>query len=112
MNDHQQSPTSDEARELARRVAERFQPDKIILFGSLAAGYAESGSDIDLLVVMDCPYRPVEQAVAIRRFLDYARPLDVIVRTPAELERRLALGDWFLREVMEQGIVLYERPQP
>ena len=47
-------------QELARRVAERFSPEKIILFGSHATGRADSGSDVDLVVVMDCPGRPVE----------------------------------------------------
>lgn len=95
---------------IARRVAERFRPEKIILFGSHAAGAADAGSDIDLLVVMNCPGRPLDQAVAIRQFLEHRQPLDIIVRTPAELERRLALGDWFLRGIVERGTLLYERP--
>jgi predicted nucleotidyltransferase len=99
-------------QEPARRVAERFSPEKIILFGSHATGHADAGSDVDLLVVMDCPCRPVEQAVAIRSYLEYWQPMDLLVRTPQELERRLKLGDWFLREVVEQGIVLYERSRP
>jgi predicted nucleotidyltransferase len=99
-----------DAQDIARKVAERFSPERIILFGSHATGAADAGSDIDLLVVMDCPGRPAEQAAAIRRYLNYTRPLDLLVRTPEDLERRLRLGDWFLREVMERGIVLYERP--
>src|SRR4029078_12547162 len=39
-------------REFARRVRERFQPDKIILFGSYAYGVPHADSDVDLLVVM------------------------------------------------------------
>src|SRR5437868_3341490 len=96
---------SDEVQDLARRVAERFHPERIILFGSQAAGRADEGSDVDLLVIMDSPLRAVEQAVAIRRFLNYRRPLDVLVRAPAEIERRVALGDCFLREILEQGVV-------
>jgi uncharacterized protein len=96
--------------DLAHRLAERFRPEKIVLFGSHASGQADSGSDIDLLVVMDCPERPVDQAVAIRQFLGSPRPIDVLVRTPAELQRRVTLGDWFLREILDRGIVLYERP--
>jgi uncharacterized protein len=101
---------TDEITQLARRVAEQFQPERIILFGSHTGGAADEGSDVDLLVVMEHTGRPVEQAIAIRRFLRYSRPLDILVRSPSELDRRLALGDWFLREVVERGTVLYERP--
>lgn len=99
-----------EVERLARRIAAEFRPEKIILFGSQAAGGADEGSDVDLLVVMESPLRPVEQAAEIRRFLKYSHPLDILVRSPAELERRLALGDYFLREVVSHGITLYERP--
>src|SRR4051812_39883448 len=98
----------DEVRDLAQRVAERFRPERILLFGSRSTGLADAGSDIDLLVVMDCPGRPVEQAIAIRSFLAYPRPLDVLVRTPEEVERRVREGDWLLRTILDQGTVLYE----
>lgn len=101
-----------EASELARRVAEEFHPEKIILFGSRASGTADDESDIDLLVVMEHGGKPVRQAVAIRRFLNYFGALDLLVRSPGELERRVALGDWFLREVVSDGIVLYDRTHP
>ena len=96
-------------RRFAREIAEKFKPEKIILFGSHATGRADAGSDVDLLVVMDHPGSPMDQAVAIRLFLNYRQPLDVLVRTPAELRQRLDLGDWFLREVVETGTILYER---
>jgi predicted nucleotidyltransferase len=101
-----------EIEQLAGRIARQFDPERIILFGSHADGRADAESDIDLLVVMDHPGRPVEQTLAIRRFLDYRKPLDVLVRTPAELRRRLDLGDRFLQQVIEEGIVMYERPRP
>src|SRR5205823_14486328 len=94
---------------LVRRASQRFRPEKVILFGSHATGQSDPRSDIDLLVVMDFQGRPVDQAVAIRQYLGYDGPLDVLVRTPEDLHHRLTLGDWFLREVVEQGTVLYER---
>ena len=36
-------------------------------------------------------------------------PLDLLVRTPQRLRRRLADGDSFLLEVTSKGIVLYEK---
>src|SRR5947207_8711021 len=81
-------------RRFARQVAERFQPEKIILFGSYAYGKPHDDSDVDLLVVM--PARnELDQAVRIRLAVDYSFPLDLIVRTPKNLNWRLAEGDSF-----------------
>src|SRR5271168_2419705 len=71
-------------RQFARAVAERFQPEKIILFGSYAYGQPHADSDVDILVVM--PARnELDQGVRIRLAVDYNFPLDLIVRTPKNL---------------------------
>jgi len=99
-------------RRFARRIAERFEPQKIILFGSYAYGTPHEESDVDLLVVM-----PTRNAMAesVRISLAFERPfsLDLIVRTPGQIERGLRPDDcdWFLREVIEKGKILYEVPQ-
>jgi predicted nucleotidyltransferase len=95
-------------RHFARRVAERFRPDKIILFGSYAYGTPHADSDVDILVVM--PARnELDQAMRIRLAVDYNFPLDLLVRTPANLSWRLAEGDSFLREVVTRGKILHEK---
>jgi uncharacterized protein len=95
-------------RRFARQVAERFQPDKIILFGSHAYGTPHTDSDVDILVIV--PTRnQLDQAVKISLAIDPPFPLDVIVRTPHAMRWRLAEGDSFLREVMSKGKVLYEK---
>jgi predicted nucleotidyltransferase len=95
-------------RRFARQIAERFQPDKIILFGSYAYGTPTPDSDVDLLVVM--PTRnQIEQAVRIDEALERGFALDLLVRTPKTLEKRLRWGDWFLREIVTRGKVLYEK---
>src|SRR5438128_4216805 len=71
-------------RRFARQVAERFQPEKIILFGSYAYGTPHADSDVDILVIM--PARnELDQAVRIRLSVDYNFPLDLLVRTPKNL---------------------------
>jgi predicted nucleotidyltransferase len=97
-------------RKFANEVARRFKPRKIILFGSYAYGKPGPESDVDLLVVMPCRGRSLDVALKIRRSLNADFPLDLLVRKPDELDRRLALGDFFLREVMQKGKVLYESP--
>lgn len=95
-------------RKFAAEVAQRFHPVRIILFGSYAYGKPTPDSDVDLLVIMPCKGRSLDAARDVRLAVDAAFPLDLMVRTPAELRRRLALGDFFLHEVVEKGVVLYE----
>jgi predicted nucleotidyltransferase len=98
-------------RRFVRRIAEQFHPEKIILFGSYAYGKPHEESDVDLLVIM-----PTRNAIdqAIRIDLAFERPfsLDVHVRTPYQIKQGLKKGDcdWFLREIMDKGKVLYEAP--
>ncbi len=94
-------------RRFAHRIAERFQPQKIILFGSYAYGTPHNESDVDLLVIM--PTRDtVHQALRIRRAFNRVFSLDLIVRTPKQIERGLRENDWFLRDIVKRGKVLYE----
>jgi uncharacterized protein len=96
-------------RRFARQIAERFRPEKIILFGSYAYGKPHNESDVDLLVIM--PARNVIDQ-SIRIGLAFKRPFsfDLIVRTPKQVERGVRDDDWFLREITEKGKVLYEAP--
>jgi predicted nucleotidyltransferase len=95
-------------RRFARQVVERFHPDQVSLFGSQAYGPRHAGSDADILVVMPA-HDEINQAVRIRQKTDHPFPLDLIVRTPYNLEWRFAEGDSFLREIVSRGKVLYEK---
>ena len=95
-------------RRFARLVAERFHPDKIILFGSYAYGTPHADSDVDILVIMPARNQ-LDQAVKIELACDPPFPLDIIVRTPHNMRWRLAEGDSFLREITTKGKVLHEK---
>jgi predicted nucleotidyltransferase len=95
-------------RRFARQVAESFRPDKIILFGSYAYGRPHADSDVDILVIMPARNQ-LDQAVKIELACDPPFPLDIIVRTPHNMQWRLAEGESFLREIMTKGKVLYEK---
>ncbi len=97
-----------EIRRFARQVAERFQPEKIILFGSHAYGTRHADSDVDILVIMPARNQ-LDQAVKISLAIDPPFLLDIIVRTPKNMEWRLADGESFLREITTKGNVLYEK---
>src|SRR5438105_13389069 len=94
-------------RRFARQIAERFQPQRIILFGSYAYGTPHAESDVDLLVIMPA-HNEISKSNRINLAFDPPFALDLIVRTPPHVERGLKEGDSFLREVITKGKVLYE----
>jgi predicted nucleotidyltransferase len=94
-------------RRYARRVAERFRPEKIILFGSYAYGRPHSDSDVDILVIM--PARnEVDQAFKIRCEVPAQFPMDLVVLKPRNVKWRLEERESFLTEILSKGKVLYE----
>jgi predicted nucleotidyltransferase len=95
-------------RRFARHVADRFQPDKIILFGSYAYGTPHADSDVDILVVMPCRNQ-LDQAFRIRLAVSAPFPMDLVVRKPQNLDWRLREGDLFHTEILTKGKVLYEK---
>ena len=94
--------------DVGRQIAERFAPERVILFGSYVDGNPSEDSDVDLLVVMPTERSPVDESVDIRLAVRPAFPLDVLVRTPGKMRERLAMGDPFIRRILEKGRVLYE----
>jgi uncharacterized protein len=103
-------PVQESIREMVRRIAAQFHPDKIILFGSHARGKAGPDSDVDLLVVMPVEGSKRRKATEIDGALaDRTIPVDLIVVTPEEFERaRHQIGS-VLRPAALEGLVLYDR---
>ena len=95
-------------RRFARDVAEKFHPDKIILFGSYAYGTPHEDSDVDILVMMPARSQ-LHMAFKIHWAIQPPFPLDIIVRKPSEMKWRLAEGESFLTEMVTRGKVLYEK---
>ena len=95
--------------EFVQEVAEKFNPEKVVLFGSYADGSATEDSDVDLFVMMNYTGRSAEQALAIRRAIRRAFPLDLIVKTPREASQRVRQGDFFMQAILNRGRVVYER---
>jgi predicted nucleotidyltransferase len=95
-------------RRYARAIAEEFQPDKIMLFGSYASGTPHEDSDVDLLVVMSTRNQH-DQAVRILWRLAAPFPIDLLVRTPKQMKWRLEEGESFTTTIMCQGKILYEK---
>ncbi len=92
-------------------VAEHFQPEKVILFGSHARGEASGNSDIDLLVVVDCIAPRGQRSAPVIKLLaeNFAEPIDVIVRSAQSLKQWEHIPGSFAHQVLTEGIVLYDR---
>jgi len=93
---------------LADKIVREFHPEKIILFGSHARGDATTGSDVDLMVIIASDEHPSSMAAKITNQVhprNYA--LDLIVRSPETVRRRMQMNDWFIHDVMREGRVLY-----
>ncbi len=98
-----ESTTERFIRLYSQEIAERFQPDRIILFGSHARGDSHATSDVDLLVIMPVEGRTTDKAI---RILLETRPMfavALLVRTPQEVETRVAAGDFFLRDILKEA---------
>ncbi len=90
-------------------IVREFAPLQIILFGSYAYGTPTDHSDVDLLVVMPIPQSETrQQELEIQRRIPRRFRMDLHVRSPAEIAYRVSYNDWFLREILEKGDVLYE----
>jgi uncharacterized protein len=92
----------------SQQIAEKFQPERIILFGSYAYGQPTEDSDVDLLVILPFEEMPVQKAIAIRQQVRSSFPLDLMARTAEQIQQRLEMGDFFIQDIMEKGHILYE----
>ena len=95
-------------QQLCERIAREFKPEKIIRFGAYAYGQPTPDSDLDVMVIMRFEGDPLEQAVAMLKRLNVLIPIDLLVRTPAQIQQRLKMGDSFMRDLIEHGQVMYE----
>jgi predicted nucleotidyltransferase len=97
-------------------LTERLRPHvrgarRAIVFGSVARGEADAGSDLDLVIIADTP-RPF-----FERFKDFAGVwevwprLDMLIYTPAEFEQMRAEGNPFIERVLAEGRVVHEAAQ-
>jgi len=96
--------------EAVARIVHELRPEKIILFGSYAYGTPTPDSDVDLLVIMRTGASGADRSWAVSRLLlPRPFPVDILVRTPQEIQSALTKGDFFIREILTRGRVLYER---
>ena len=94
------------------KIKKEYQPEKIILFGSYAYGEPSPDSDLDLFIIKQTDKERRERFVEVKRLVyDPKRKVAVspLVYTPKEVKDMLSLGDDFVNEILEKGVVLYAR---
>lgn len=99
----------EEIKKVVERLKSNYNPEKIILFGSLVGGRVSKGSDIDLIIIKQTEEDPWTRTNKVDRFIEHNMPVELLVYTPKEIEERLKMNDFFVKEVLEKGEVLYER---
>jgi len=97
-------------RPAIQRIVDELKPEKIILFGSYAYGKPNPHSDVDLLIILKTNASLKERSWNVSRLLlPRPFPVDILVKTPKEVEKALKSGDFFLQDILSHGKVLYER---
>jgi predicted nucleotidyltransferase len=104
--------TPEKIQEMVSRIVERFDPERIILFGSHARGTGGPDSDVDLLVEMRVEGSKRQKAVEIYTVLaGIGVPKDIIVATPEEVEEYGRLVGTIIQPALAEGKVVYQRPR-
>ena len=104
-------PIQEQIDRMVRRIARKFRPEQVILFGSQARGDAGPDSDVDLLVVMDFEGAPRDKQLEIRLALhNILVPKDVIVTRPKDFAWRKEVVGTIEWPAVREGKVLYARP--
>ncbi|MHB1686589.1 MAG: nucleotidyltransferase domain-containing protein [Ignavibacteriaceae bacterium] len=96
--------------QIKERLLEKFNPDKIILFGSHARGAADARSDVDLLIISELKedrFNLMDQMRSLLLPINYA--FDVILLTGEEFERDKKYPGTIARYASKEGIILYGR---
>ena len=98
-----------ELRRIIPILKKEYEPEKIILFGSLANGDIREWSDIDLVIVKKSKKRFIDR---IGDVIDLCNPrvgIDFVVYTPREYSYLLKNEPFIQQEVQGRGEVVYEK---
>lgn len=97
-----------EIESITIQIIEKYEPQKIILFGSAARGESGSDSDADFLIIKkETPFYGADRIRELSRIVNRNIPVDFLVYRPEEFEKRVEMGDPFLKAIIKEGRVLY-----
>lgn len=102
--------TDEAVEKLTQRIVERFNPQRLILFGSRARGDAGEDSDFDLLIVSPSEHPRWQRTVPVYRALSgLGIPKEIVWWTPDEIEAWRGVEAHFINTALREGRLLYEK---
>jgi len=103
--------TQQKIKKVTEKIVKEYKPEKIILFGSHAWGKPNPDSDVDLFIVKNSKKRPSDREYELRMklFGHGFPPIDLLIYTPSEVQKRLEIEDFFVQDILSKGKILYER---
>ncbi len=109
MGDHMESDQiTAEVERIVEQIIRKYNPLKIILFGSAARGEYDRVNDLDFLIVKkDVPSTGLARMRQLDELIDRNMAADMLVYRPDEFEDRIRLGDPFIKSILKEGRVLY-----
>ena len=94
---------------MVKILKQKYRPQKIVLFGSLANRKLKEWSDLDLLIIKGTHRRLIDRVGEVIRLCRPRVATDFIVYTPEEFEELSKIEPFVRREIIEKGRILYER---
>ncbi len=99
----------EELGRIVNLIVKLYHPEKIILFGSLKNGDIRETSDIDLLVIKNTDKSYLQRIDEIVNKIHPQLALDIFVLTPQEVEKEIEEGNPYIKEIIDEGAIIYER---
>jgi len=97
-----------EIEDITQQIIDKYHPEKIILFGSAARGESGSDSDADFLIIKKkTPHYGADRIRQLSRIIKRSIAVDFLVYRPEEFDRRLEMGDPFLKAILKEGKILH-----
>lgn len=114
MDIQRQKKLAEALNHILRVLTTQYQPDKVILFGSMANVEVGEWSDLDLAIIKDTSLPFIQRLEEVALLCRVNVGVDYLVYTPQEFEQMIAERNPFVvNEIVRKGIVLYERqPTP
>ncbi len=97
-----------EIESITGQIVSKYRPIKIILFGSAARGDYDEVNDLDFLIIKDdVPLTGIDRMRELDELIERNVAVDMLIYRSDELDKRIKLGDPFIRAILREGRVIY-----
>ena len=93
---------------ISEKIAKKYKPEKIYLFGSFVWGKPNFDSDVDFFIIKKTKKKKFDRQLQVRKIVSGELPVDILVYNQEEIGERLSLGDLFLKKILNQGKLIYD----